>query len=183
MAMVYVFLWTTLECSVELRFKLYSLLSWVLNTNGILCCYIKYSQSIQIFTPTKLIEYFCTVALSLESFVLLCSHTICHCFLLWQKMHFTRAQSKADEPGYHLKVFIRYLFGIWYVWQSKMFKQVVPPETKLEPLSWEPEIHCQLLTKVETMCGQVSQFQVETTFLSAYGKENHCNGFRIEVKI
>ena len=75
MAMVYVFLWTTLECSVELRFKLYSLLSWVLNTNGILCCYIKYSQSIQIFTPTKLIEYFCTVALSLESFVLLCSHT------------------------------------------------------------------------------------------------------------
>ena len=112
MAMVYVFLWTTLECSVELRFKLYSLLSWVLNTNGILCCYIKYSQSIQIFTPTKLIEYFCTVALSLESFVLLCSHTICHCFLLWQKMHFTRAESKADEPGYHLKVFIRYLFGI-----------------------------------------------------------------------
>ena len=67
MAMVYVFLWTTLECSVKLRFKLYSLLSWVLNTNGILCCYIKYSQSIQIFTPTKLIEYFCTVALSLES--------------------------------------------------------------------------------------------------------------------
>ena len=89
------------------------LLSWVRNTNGILCCHIKYSLSIQIFTPTKLIEYFCTVALSLESFVLLHSHTICHCFLLWQKMHFTRAENKADEPGYHLKVFIRYISGMF----------------------------------------------------------------------
>ena len=44
-------------------------------------------------------------------------------------MHFTRAQSKADEPSYHLKVFIRYLFGICLKILAKQdIKQVVPPE-------------------------------------------------------